>query len=164
MKSNYLVLIGRIEQTLDDVERVVNRAEKLMKQALRSGDDGYWDGVALNLHSFYAGLEQIFEDIARTIERSIPSGSNWHKDLLLQISAEVPHVRPPVIQTKTRHCLDEYRSFRHVVRNVYTFNLKSKRLHELVEQLRPCYDTVMADLVQFIDFLKELGLSHADDT
>jgi len=159
MNSNYLALAGRIRQTLADVERVVARADKLMQQALRSGDDGYWDGVALNLHGFYGGLERIFVDIARTVERSIPSGSNWHQDLLLQISADVPQVRPAVIRTATRHCLDEYRSFRHIVRNVYTFNFKWGRLQELVKELRPCYDDVTADLTQFIDFLEALSSS-----
>ena len=39
-----------------------------MTKAEETADDGYLDGVALNLHSFYTGLESYFEEIARTIE------------------------------------------------------------------------------------------------
>ncbi|MFN2131705.1 MAG: hypothetical protein ACK2VD_14340 [Anaerolineae bacterium] len=41
--------------------------------------------------------------------------------LLEQMAAEVPSVRPALISGETRQLLDEYRGFRHVVRNVYAF-------------------------------------------
>ncbi|NJL59681.1 MAG: hypothetical protein HC887_08600 [Desulfobacteraceae bacterium] len=72
------------------------------------------DGAALNLHGFYTGVENIFEDIARYLDGDIPKGADWHKQLLLQLSAEIPAVRPRVICQETRFCLEEYRSFRHI--------------------------------------------------
>jgi hypothetical protein len=75
MKTGYIALIGRIKRILQDLERVVSRAESLMDKAKRTGDDGFLDGVALNLHGFYAGVEKIFEDIARTLEKNILDGS-----------------------------------------------------------------------------------------
>jgi hypothetical protein len=62
--NEYSVLAGRIKAYLVELERVVNRTIMLSAKALKSGDDGYWDGVALNLHNFYSGTEKIFEDIA----------------------------------------------------------------------------------------------------
>ena len=38
-------LIGRIEQTLADLELVVQRVALLRGKAQQSGDDGYWDGI-----------------------------------------------------------------------------------------------------------------------
>ncbi len=157
MSAEYATLAGRIRQSLLDLERVVDRAELLMDKAGRSGDDGYLDGVALNLHGFYAGVERIFEDIARTVEQAVPDGPDWHQDLLLQMSAEVSTIRPPVIGQETRHCLDEYRGFRHVVRNVYTFSLRPARLQELAANLRACYRAVETDLQTFAAFLEELA-------
>jgi len=150
-------LAGRIRQALADLERVVSRAEELIGKARRSGDDGYLDGVALNLHGFYSGVERIFEDIAREMEGSVPTGPDWHQDLLLQMSAGIDEVRPAVITRETRYCLDEYRGFRHVVRNVYTFNLRPTRLQELTDELRACYRAVVHDLETFADFLEELA-------
>ena len=157
MKGRYAALAGRIQQSLVDVERLVSRAERLMNRAQQSGDDGYLDGVALNLHGFYAGLERIFEDIARTVDRAVPSGPDWHQDVLLQMSAEVAATRPPVLSQEARHCLDDYRGFRHVVRNVYTFNLRPRRLQELTEPLRDCFQIVEQDLNGFVAFLQQLA-------
>ena len=157
MTSEYIALAGRIKRALLDLEGVVNRAEWLQSKAQTSGDDGFFDGVALNLHGFYSGVERIFEDIARTLERSIPMGVEWHQDLLLQMSAEISSIRPPVIAMDTRECLDEYRGFRHVVRNVYTFHLRPTRLQELTKQLRQCHQMVERDLSDFIAFLEKLS-------
>ena len=158
MKTGYIALIGRIKRILQDLEKVVNRAKSLMDKAQRTGDDGYLDGVALNLHGFYAGVEKIFEDLARTMEKNIPDGSGWHQDLLLQMAAEISPIRPPVISQETRDCLDEYRGFRHVVRNVYTFNLQMSRLQELTKGLPRCYGAVTRDLDDFMEFLRELSM------
>jgi hypothetical protein len=121
--SGFLPLVGRIEQSLEDLQTIFSRAEVLIDKCRLSLDDGYLDGVALNLHAFYSAVEKIFEDIARTIEIGVPSGPDWHRDLLIQMSAEIPETRPPVISRETRLILDEFRGFRHVVRNIYTFNL-----------------------------------------
>ena len=157
MREEYNTLTSRVQQSLLDLEAVIDRTSLLMGKALKKNDDGYLDGVALNLHGFYTGVEQIFEDIARTIDRSLPSGSGWHHNLLLQMSGELKSVRPPVISRETRYCLDEYRSFRHVVRNIYTFNLKSPRIQNLAEQLHDCYLKVKDDLDDFMLFLEKLG-------
>lgn len=157
MNPSHKALGGRISQTLLDLDQVVSRAEFLMNKAKQTGDDGYLDGVALNLHGFYTGVERILEDIARTMEKSVPSGANWHQELLLQMSACMKSIRPAVISRETRHCLDEYRGFRHVVRNVYTFNLKFSRLQELTEQLRECCKSVQSDLEKFMSFLEQVA-------
>jgi hypothetical protein len=154
--SDYAALAGRIRLSLQDVNRSVGRSLELANKAKTTGDDGYWDGVALNLHGFYTGIEHIFEDIARTIETSLPSGAGWHIDLLTQMSAEIESVRPAVIKTETRNCLDQYRGLRHVVRNVYAFNLRSARLHELIQDLPDCFSATSADLLEFTGFLESI--------
>jgi hypothetical protein len=160
MKTHIAPLIGRIHQALNDLERVVVRTRLLLDKAIKTDDDGYLDGVALNLHGFYAGVERIFEDIGRTLERSLPEGATWHQDLLLQMSAEIPSVRPAVISLNTRYCLDEYRGFRHVVRNIYTFNLRGSRMRELAKELPACYVALQDELGKFINFLEQLSKNH----
>ena len=161
MNGEYAALANRIEQKLDDIERVAGRAERLLNQAQVNDDDGYLDGVALNLHGYYAGVESIFEDIARNVDDSIPRGPDWHRALLLQMSGTTHGVRPKVIRYETRVCLDEYRRFRHIVRNVYTFTLRPSRLEELTQELRACFDALYEDLALFITFLNELA--HPDN-
>jgi hypothetical protein len=115
VKARFLALIGWIREELMEIARSAQRAQELCEKALRTGDDGYWDGVALNLHGFYTGAERIFEEIAREIDGHRPGGPDWHRDLLVQMSAEIPGIRPPVLSRETRECLDEYRRFRQLV-------------------------------------------------
>jgi hypothetical protein len=154
--NSLLPLVGRIEQSLEDLEAIVSRAEALVDKYRVSLDDGYLDGVALNLHTFYSAIERIFEDIARTVEAGVPSGPDWHRDLLIQMSAEIPGTRPPVISRETRLILDECRGFRHVVRNIYAFNLNADRVLELTKKAHVCLSSVQTELHTFIDFIIRL--------
>lgn len=156
MSSEYKALAGRLEQVLLDLERVVTRTETQMQQALTTNDDAYLDAVALNLHGFYAGVEHALEDIAQTMAETLPAGAHWHQNLLLQMSSNIAGIRPQVIAVQTRYCLDEYRQFRHIVRNVYTFNFRSPSIQGLVAGLRACLNAVTADFQQFAEFLHQL--------
>jgi hypothetical protein len=100
-------------------------------------------------------VEQIFEDIARSIDGGLPSGAEWHISLLRQMTVEMGSLRPAVIEGKTRQCLDEYRGFRHIVRNVYAFNLRPTRLDELVKDAPECVASLSADLLAFADLLEK---------
>jgi len=157
VSANEAALAARIRVELAELERVARRAERLLSKAQKQADEDYLDGVALNLHGFYAGVERIFEEIAREIDGSLPAGPEWHRDLLMQMSAGVANVRPPVIERNTRDCLDEYRDFCYVVRNVYTFNLRPSRLQELVADLSVCYAVLGQNVTTFCDFLDKLA-------
>ena len=157
MTDDFLPLTGRIQQSLEDLDAIVYRADKLVDKYQTSLDDGYLDGVALNLHTFYSAIERIFEDIARTVEAGVPSGPDWHRDPLIQMSAEITGIRPPVISRETRLTLDECRGFRHVVRNIYAFNLNADRVLELTRKAPACLSSVRNDLHMFIDFIIRLN-------
>ncbi|HSW11187.1 MAG TPA: hypothetical protein VLK32_09865, partial [Bacillota bacterium] len=108
MIERNLVAAGRIRQELTDLARVVTRAEQAMRLASEcTGHDFYLDSAALNLHDFYAGLERIFRHIALAVDRSVPGGPDWHRDLLRQMSASLAPVRPQVISPSTEEELDE---------------------------------------------------------
>lgn len=151
--SKYISLAGRLRESLVDLEESVNRALNLGKKAAETNDDGYWDGVAFNLDSFYSGVERIFRDIALTVDGSVPETVEWHRDLLYQISAEVGG-RPAVITRDTRRCLENLREFRHMVREKFAFNIRPARLQELIDLLPDCYDAVHLDLSTFATFLE----------
>ena len=143
----------RIRQELVELDDVVNRLLEAWQRAKRSGDDFYLDSVALNLHGFYSGVERIFERLAETVDGSLPKGENWHQALLVQMSQEVTGVRPAVISLQVSKRLDEYRGFRHVVRNVYTFHFDAAKLEKLVMGAKDTFDQVKAEILAFTDFL-----------
>lgn len=113
MKKRRVRLASRIRDELADLERVIERVTEGWRRSKRSAVDYYVDGVALNLHGLYAGLERMFELIAADVDGQSPQGENWHQALLKQMAAEIPQVRPAVISETVRQRLDEYRGGRH---------------------------------------------------
>lgn len=155
MSKTGTILAARIRSELRELSELVDRAEQGWERAKRTNDDFYLDGVALNIHGFYSGLEMIFEKIASSIDGSTPSSATWHRDLLDQMSLEVFGVRPAVISTRLKDVLEEYRGFRHVVRNVYTHHLSAEKIKSLIEKLRITYSDVEKELNEFASFLEE---------
>ena len=162
MIPGYQVLAARIRTELEDLERGVRRAERAWQAAQRAGadQDMFVDSAALNLHGFYAGVERLFEAAALQLDGNLPKGEAWHRDLLDQMTLDLPGLRPPVISPAVSQALDEYRRFRHVVRNVYADSLDPLRVGELVERLAPLWAQLRSELSAFADFLE--GVSRAD--
>jgi hypothetical protein len=113
------------------------------------------DGVALNLHGFYSGLERIFELIATTIDGVKPEGENWHQALLQQMTEDQSAIRPAVLSNQVKVELDVYRGFRHVVRNVYTYKFDPAKIKTLVENAPKLFSSLQAELVAFAEFLEQ---------
>jgi hypothetical protein len=155
VSERLLRLAERIRDELADLDQVVGRAQEGLRRAQRSNDDYYLDGVALNLHGFYAGLERLFELIATVIDGTLPRDANWHQVLLQQMASEAPYVRPAVISEETRNALDEYRGFRHIVRHVYTFKFDPAKVQRLVEAAPAAFAQARAELLAFADFLEQ---------
>lgn len=150
------LLAARIISELKELSVLAKRAEQGLKKAKEKNDDYYLDSVALNLHSIYSGLERIFERIATAIDSSLPSGTNWHRELLNQMAIEVPGIRPAVISSDLKEKLEEYRGFRHVVRNVYTYRLKPEKIEGLVSMLNTVMAKVETDITGFANFLQSI--------
>jgi hypothetical protein len=95
------VLASRILNEVSSLGLVVARVENAWKKTAANNDEFYFDSVALNMHSFYSGLERVFEKIASAVDSSLPRGIKRHQELLNQMALEIPNVRPAVISEKT---------------------------------------------------------------
>jgi len=155
VSNRLLNLSERIRSEVVDLESVIDRIKEGWQRSKRSGDDYYLDSVALNLHGFYSGLERIFELIASSVDSRKPNDKEWHKTLLHQMAQEVQQVRPAVISEKSRSRLDEFRGFRHVVRNVYTFKFDPEKVEKLATEVPGLFADIIPELLAFADFLQE---------
>ncbi|MEO0769509.1 MAG: hypothetical protein AAFY72_08750 [Cyanobacteria bacterium J06649_4] len=153
MTANVIKLSRRINMALNDVERVVARTQAGWQQYQSSGDDLYLDSVALGLHGFYNGIEGLLENIATSLDKNLPGGSSWHRELLEQMAEDFPGVRPAVISADTLTILDEYLRFRHVVRNIYSYRIDPELLAPLAEGANNAFTKVSLELSEFSRWL-----------
>jgi|MudIll2142460700_1097286.scaffolds.fasta_scaffold28808_2 hypothetical protein len=154
-------LSERIRGELMEMDRIVQRALRSWPKAQKGlrGQEAYIDSVALNLQAFYAGIERLFELIARQVDHTLPMGETWHRDLLKQMGKEIPGIRPAVIDNESIFDLDDFRRFRHLVQNIYTFNLVPEKMMNLIQKIPELWARLRAELFAFSEFLDVLHLS-----
>ena len=92
--------------------------------------------------------------IARHVDRQIPDGATWHRDLLRRMARDEGNLPPAVVSEDTAERLDELRRFRHLVRNVYTIELAPEKMVELVAQLPALWSNLRSELLAFAEFLE----------
>ena len=161
MTTVYRELSERIRGEVPDLDRLIGRVLRAWEGAQRSTDqqDVYLDSVALNLHGFYSGVERLFELIARHIDRDreLATGESWHQDLLQRMKKDIQETRPALISDESASALDELRRFRHLMRNIYTFNLIPEKIEPLVSSLPALWSRLRAELLAFADFLEDVA-------
>ncbi|TEB08188.1 hypothetical protein Psch_01743 [Pelotomaculum schinkii] len=157
MNKEYLTLASRVREEINELKQIVDRTQAGWERVKRTGDEFYLDSVALNLHSFYTALERIFELVSANVDQTRPKGENWHQELLRQMATEIELIRPSVISRETRNYLDEYRGFRHIVRNIYSFQLSSAKMAPLVNKLPKVFNRLKKEIDEFSCFLEAKG-------
>jgi len=117
-------LAGDIELELQRLAHLETEIAQVRSEIQRDPDRAklFYENLALKLHNFYTGCERIFRLVASELNGAVPSGYDWHKRLLDRMSVE-RNGRPVIVTRGTARRLEEYLAFRHVVRNVYGFEL-----------------------------------------
>lgn len=72
------------------------------------------------LHSFYNGIEKIFEMISKDIDNFVATGNKSHQELLDNVYVSNDK-RKAIINEEVYVLLNDYLGFRHVFRHSYSF-------------------------------------------
>ena len=97
----------------DDLERETRRLEQQLESLLEqesrlSSGGGTVEAVALRLHTFYDGVEQILLLVSRVVNGGTPSrGKGCHRHLLERIAIPADK-QPAVHEEETHRDLQEY--------------------------------------------------------
>ena len=123
-----LAKIARLEQLFTTAEHYLT----CDADAVGDYDRG---AIGYLLHNFYNGCENIFRAIATYFENDLDAGT-WYADLPRRMRLVVPGYRPAVIDDELYRLLDDFRGFRHVFRNCYTFELDWERERLVASRFR----------------------------
>ncbi len=116
----------------------------------------FYENLALKLHNFYTGCERIFQTIAAELNGATPSGFDWHRRLLERMGTAWQG-RPALLTPSSVEGVREYLAFRHVVRNIYGYELDVERIEHLVERYPAVWHQVEADIQRFVAWLHALA-------
>ena len=136
-------ILERIQRGLDNIDVLPVQAREFIENT-----------IATDLADVYRGIENIFLRIAREVDRHVPTGSRWHKNLLAQMTEKRPE-RPPVISENTSLQLEALLDFRHKVNNIYGRELRYEKTIPHAKSIDVLFASVSQDLNTFTDSLEK---------
>jgi hypothetical protein len=110
--------------------------------------------LALTMHSFYTGCERILMRLISNIDGGMTRSGEWHQQLLRQATLSIPEIRGPILSNmEVYEFLSELRGLRHVIRNVYTNQLKRESLLDFGKRALQIYPQFKRQVEEFISSL-----------
>lgn len=126
--------------------------------------------LAAVLHSFYNGLENLFQTIAKGIDAQISTSSQWHRHLLTQWHrhlltqmATVQNHRKAVLTPETSSRPSEYLAFRHFFRHAYSFFMEWDEMEKLVIPLAEVWVITRGELEAFLKSLNSNQTNNSSE-
>ncbi len=156
MARHFTPLCADIDRELSNLKQLTIEAEETLDGARRQVTFLELRAAGSILHDFYSGIEKIFRRIALEVDGSLPAGPDWHLQLLLRMASPLQEARPAVINEDLKNRLGEYLRFRHLIRNIYGFELQWDRCHDLLYDLFDLFADLSAQLQRFQQFLLSL--------
>ncbi|GAW94094.1 hypothetical protein [Calderihabitans maritimus] len=156
MSPDLMVMEARIRKELSQLQKLEKELAGILKAGETKMESVRLRAYASILHDFYSGIEKIFITIAREIDQSIPTGEGWHRQLLEQMTLDLPTKRPAVIDAKFAAQLQEYLSFRHRFRNLYGYELQWLKMEDLVKNMGPVLKDFKIYIEKFLGVLSDI--------
>jgi len=146
--------IKKIKFEIKQINTLVDSYQALFSKVEESSPDLVeLAALASILHSFYNGIENIFQIIVKKIDLEIVDDAQWHKEILRKMS-EPNKNRGAVISIHTMLLLSRYLSFRHFYRHSYSFYLNWIELQPLVRSLTRIWNSTSNEINAFLETLK----------
>lgn len=112
--------------------------------------------LAVDLHRWYTGFEAVLERVERFFEL-MPSGPEWHGELLSSALLDVVGVRPPLVDPAREPGLRDLLRFRHFFRHAYVVELDAAKLLAVSASHAAAASGATSDLLRFADLMDAMA-------
>ena len=157
MTPGLVLLEVRIRRELLNLETLVEELKTTIRVKELKIDSIRVRAIASILHDFYSGIEKIFISVARDIDQTVPKNEGWHRQLLEQMTLDIPYKRPAVIDASLAAQIQEYLSFRHRFRNLYGFELEWGKMEILIKNMESTSKQIKESTEKFLDVLNAIA-------
>jgi type I restriction-modification system DNA methylase subunit len=135
--------ISRIEKSLADVKPLLDLCK------IREPDIIEMTAAAQVLHSFYNGVESVIVLFFKYKDEKLPNDIRWHKTLFeMAFGSNSNNIR--IIRDDIKKKLENYLSFRHLIRHSYSSELDWNRMGPLIKEIESIWEIIKTDFEVFI--------------
>ena len=139
-----------------EIENELGRLDQIVEEAASAPRDDSPFGLRGRgsiVHDFYSGIERIFQRIAEELNGGVPQSTQWHRQLMTDMSLPIPELRPAVISAALAEELGDFLRFRHVFRNTYGWELRADRIRPLEDRLPAVKDEFRSQVRDFLSWM-----------
>lgn len=147
------ILKEEITIEFDLIDKVIDEILSL-KRNLKNEDPSTLEktAAAAFLSQFYSGIENILKRICKFYEIPLPSGNNWHYELIKKFQiTESP--LPILFDKELANLIASYRKFRHVFFHGYGFQLEWDRMQEGIDKVEIVLEAFKRNVIRFLNTL-----------
>lgn len=129
------VKISILKSEMEAQIRVISEIYEKIETRKTSFEDSQTniESLAYQLHNLYCAFEDLFKLVADRFENTIEDKSRYHIELLRRMSIPIEGIRPFLLTEDATKLLDGLRSFRHLFRHAYNYNIDSRKLKIVLE-------------------------------
>ena len=136
---------------ISEIDTLLDHASVLLEKCeLKEPDFIEISAVGCTLHSFYNGLENLFQLIHKKIDKKKETSGRWHSELLDSMFKENEN-RSAVLDESLRERLSDYMGFRHFFRHSYGYHLRWDLAKPLCDNLPEVWKTTKECVLKFIE-------------
>ena len=154
-RNPYLATKTRLDDEMRLLAKTVTQSETLLAQADSIPEIALIPAAAAYIEDFYTGCERLAERVAVMLDGKLPTGENWHRQLLEQVSQPSEQGRLPLWKESLRQELDTYRRFRHRARHLYRADLDREKVLAMAQQVPPVFEQIQQSLAQLAIWLTQ---------
>ena len=148
-----LAIFLDVQNEILEITREFEVMQRKIQRFESAGDiedkDSHIRAIAGCIHGIYSGMEKILKDLINHIDGVLPTGDDWHIQLLRRAKYPNEGVRPAMISEATFQSLDTLRGFRHVFRGRYHTNLIPELIIERANETLKAYPRFIDDIKHF---------------
>lgn len=136
---------------INQVDKLINDAQPLLRFCIQKDPEFIEkSAAALLLHSFYNGIENIFNILLKHYGEIKISSDKWHR-MVLESVFESTENRDNILDPIIKDKVIEYLAFRHFIRHAYGFQIDWKKMKHLIVELESIWDHIKEDIKLFLN-------------
>ena len=125
MEENRIAILkAELEAQVGEIEKIYARLDERSREKGKTAAES----IGYQLHNLYCAWEDLFELVAKTFENNIHDRGRYHLELLKRMTLAIEGVRPALLTQEVFVLLNNLRSFRHLFRHAYSYDLDENKV------------------------------------